>query len=100
MSIPGGSEAEIAAFCADLLGAHGVDVETKCAVPDRPNVIARLEGRSDRKIVFQSHLDTKPAYHAGASQDDWTRNPFCPTREGDVLFLDGGERIWGMAYFL
>ncbi|WP_300531913.1 M20/M25/M40 family metallo-hydrolase [Maricaulis sp.] len=83
---PGGSEAEIVGFCAALLQRHGISSEIVEVQPGRPNLIARLEGRNDRKIIYQAHLDTKPAFHAGADADAWTRPPFHPTREGDRLY--------------
>lgn len=83
---PGGSECEIASFCSCLLSRYGIETENLAADPRRPNVIARLEGRASRKIIFQSHLDTKPAFHAGCSHDDWTRPPFVPTVEDGLLY--------------
>lgn len=83
---PGGSEREIADYCVALLSRAGLDIEVVADDPSRPNVIARLTGRTGRKIVYQGHLDTKPAFHAGTSRENWSRDPFQPTIEDGILY--------------
>lgn len=83
---PGGSEREIADYCVTLLSRAGLDIQVVADDPSRPNVIARLTGRAGRKIVYQGHLDTKPAFYAGTSRADWFRDPFKPTIEDGILY--------------
>jgi succinyl-diaminopimelate desuccinylase len=83
---PGGSEVGIADYCVSLMAAHGVDYEIVAKSPDRPNVLARLEGRGPGKIIYQCHIDTKPAYHAGAEHQDWLRDPFKPVIENGLMY--------------
>ena len=61
-------EARVAEFIADTLRRLGLDVEVVPVLPGRPNVIARLEGRSRKGgILFQTHMDT---VHAGGMSVD------------------------------
>lgn len=53
----GTGEAEIAAFCAELLEGWGFDVSSREAVPGRPNVVARLNGTGPA-LLLNGHLDT------------------------------------------
>jgi acetylornithine deacetylase/succinyl-diaminopimelate desuccinylase family protein len=80
---PGGTEADVAAFVADYCRGLGLDVQIVGIAPGRPNVVARLRGRSDGPtVVLNSHLDTVPA------SSGWTEDPF----GGSVH--DG--RVWGL----
>lgn len=53
----GAGEAEIAAFCAELLEGWGFDVSTGEPVPGRPNVVASLRGTGPT-LLLNGHLDT------------------------------------------
>jgi acetylornithine deacetylase len=53
----GAGEAEIAAFCAELLEGWGFDVSSWDAAPGRPNVVARLSGAGPT-LLLNGHLDT------------------------------------------
>ncbi len=58
----GRGEAELASFLAGFFRQLGLEVSTQEALPGRPNVLARWRGgRSDRTLLFQSHLDTVTA---------------------------------------
>ena len=83
---PRGSEVAIADYCISLLASQGVSHEIVAKSADRPNVLARLEGRGSGKIIYQSHLDTKPAFHAGAGRQHWTRDPFTPVIENGLMY--------------
>jgi acetylornithine deacetylase/succinyl-diaminopimelate desuccinylase-like protein len=83
---PGGSEVAIADYCTSLMSAHGIDHEIVAKSPDRPNVLARLEGGGAGKIIYQCHIDTKPAYHAGAKDQHWLRDPFTPVIENGMMY--------------
>lgn len=58
----GRGEAELASFLSGFFQRLGLEVSTQEALPGRPNVLARWRGgRSDRTLLFQSHLDTVTA---------------------------------------
>jgi len=69
-----GAEAEAAAFAADTLRRHGLDVER---IGD--NVVARREGGSGPTLMLNSHLDT---VGAGPS---WSGDPWAAEWRGGRL---------------
>ncbi|HOX37102.1 MAG TPA: M20 family metallopeptidase [Candidatus Brocadiia bacterium] len=78
---PDCGEARMARFVRDWLCEHGVPAETFDVFPDRPNVIATVDGPGDAApIVFCAHMDT-------VRIDGMTISPFDPViRVG---------RLWG-----
>src|SRR5207344_629358 len=86
---PPGDERAAQEFLADHLAGAGFECELLGAVPERPNLIARLRaagaGRSDGPgptLCYLGHVDTVLADPA-----DWTHDPW----SGDVA--DGF--VWG-----
>ena len=47
-------------FVADYLGEYGIRVDTVGTDPAKPNVVARVPGRTDRTFLLNGHLDTVP----------------------------------------
>ncbi len=86
----GGSqgEAQLAEYLADFFRDLRMEVSTQEALPGRPNVLARWKGsRSDRTLLFQSHLDTVTA----SNMPDGLR----PRLEGSKLHGRGACDIKG-----
>jgi acetylornithine deacetylase/succinyl-diaminopimelate desuccinylase family protein len=55
----GRPEQEIAGWIADFFERHGIETRTQEVFPERPNLIARLPGRSaERRLIFEAHTDT------------------------------------------
>ncbi len=95
---PGGVEVEIAAYCQALLTRDRIDVEIRSDRKDRPNLLARIEGSTPGKVIFQGHLDTKPAIHAGTAEDAWLTDPFDPIiRDGRLYGLGACDTKGGVA---
>src|SRR5918992_1525767 len=52
-------EAAISRYVAEWLCRLGLEVETDVVLPDRPNLIARLPGRTGcQHFIWEGHLDT------------------------------------------
>jgi acetylornithine deacetylase/succinyl-diaminopimelate desuccinylase-like protein len=69
---PPGNEREAQEFLKGYLERGGFECELVGAVPERPNLIARLRGSSaGRTLCFLSHVDT-----VLASPDDWSVDPW------------------------
>jgi acetylornithine deacetylase/succinyl-diaminopimelate desuccinylase-like protein len=79
---PPGNEAECIAFVRALLDDAGIESEVYEKVPNRPNLVARIEGGDRPPLLLQGHVDVVTT--AGQS---WTRPPF-----GGEL-VDG--YVWG-----
>jgi acetylornithine deacetylase/succinyl-diaminopimelate desuccinylase-like protein len=80
---PPGDERALSEELQGMLEMAGFECESLAAEPERPNLVARLRGRSDGPtLTFLGHLDT-----VKADPDEWTRDPW----GGDLV--DGW--IWG-----
>ncbi len=80
---PPGNEAECVEFVRNLLAEAGVESELYALQPDRPNLVARVEGAgSAAPLMLQGHVDV-----VTTTGQDWARPPF----SGELV--DG--EIWG-----
>jgi acetylornithine deacetylase/succinyl-diaminopimelate desuccinylase-like protein len=79
---PPGDERACVEWVADVLDAYGVDTETYARDPDRPNLVARVEGGDAAPLLLYGHVDVVPA-----QPDDWTHPPF------EAVVDDGF--VWG-----
>ena len=80
---PPGNEERVQLHLQGLLEAAGFEVELLAAVPGRPNLIARLRGRSEGPVLcYLCHADT-----VLANASEWTVDPW----SGELL--DG--HVWG-----
>ena len=80
---PPGNERECQQWLASYLQEAGLEVELIGAEPERPNLVARLQGDEPGPVLgYLSHVDT-----VLAEPDDWTHDPW----SGEVH--DG--HLWG-----
>jgi acetylornithine deacetylase/succinyl-diaminopimelate desuccinylase-like protein len=79
---PPGNETQAAELLRDYLGRSGIEVELYARVPERANLVARIEGGDGPSLAFLCHTDTVLADPA-----EWDRDPW----SGDLV--DG--EIWG-----
>ena len=78
----GRGEAELAAFVSSRLQEAGIACELREALPGRPNLVARVSGKSEEAIWFDAHLDT-------VSGEGMEFDPFTPHIDGDRLLGRG-----------
>ncbi|MFL5782142.1 MAG: M20/M25/M40 family metallo-hydrolase [Thermoleophilaceae bacterium] len=70
---PPGREEEAQSYLRAMLEEAGFECELLAAVPGRPNLVARLRGRSDGPgLCYLSHVDTVLADPADWSVDPWS----------------------------
>ena len=82
---PRGGEAAAARYCAEVLGAAGIETEVIETRPGRGSCFARLPATgpsTDPPLILLSHLDVVPV-----DEEAWSRDPF-----GGEL-VDG--EVWG-----
>lgn len=79
---PHEGEARMTQFVCDWLSERGVDCELQPVTGGRVNVIARVEGRQEPPLVFESHLDT-------VAVDGMTIDPFEPRVEDGRMYGRG-----------
>lgn len=90
----GQGEEEKAAFITAQLQAAGVTDLCRLDAPDdrvacghRPNLVARIPGRSPRTLWLFAHTDVVPSGPAG----EWLSDPWQVRRDGDLLYGRGVE---------
>jgi len=79
---PPGNEIRAANVLGEYFARNGIEIELYAREPDRPNVVARVEGGDGPSLAFLSHTDTVLADPA-----EWDRDPW----SGDLV--DG--EVWG-----
>jgi succinyl-diaminopimelate desuccinylase len=91
-----GEEGELASYLYDALGAIGLDCEKQDVEPDRPNIYAKLGGRSSgKRLCFCGHTDTVPAV------EGWDTDPFIPVeKNGRIFGLGACDMKGGIACIL
>ncbi len=71
-SNPPGNERECVEYIAGLLNSAGIETTILAKKTERPNLLARLQGRSsEAPLLLYGHVDVVPA-----EEDDWTYPPF------------------------
>jgi acetylornithine deacetylase/succinyl-diaminopimelate desuccinylase-like protein len=79
---PPGNEAECVDFLRGLLEDAGIETQIYAKVPERPNLVARIEGGAEPPLLLQGHVDV-----VTTAGQRWARPPF----GGEVV--DG--YVWG-----
>ena len=79
---PPGNETQAAELLRDYLGRSGVEAELYARVPERANLVARIEGGDGPSLAFLCHTDTVLADPA-----EWDRDPW----SGDLV----DDEVWG-----
>lgn len=80
---PPGNEAGIIAYLDKIITGAGIDTVIRALDPNRPNLIARLNGRGDAPpLLMQAHVDV-----VTTADQEWQHDPF-----GGEL-IDG--YVWG-----
>jgi acetylornithine deacetylase len=78
----GRPESDMAPYIERFFSERGIETWRQEVLPDRPNVIARLPGRSGRRIVLEAHVDT-------ASISGMTIPPFDPAVHNNRMYGRG-----------
>lgn len=86
---PPGETSEAIEYLADVLGAHGITTARYQSSADRPNLVARIHGDSERTLLFNGHVDT-----VGFEQTEWTHDPL-GERVGDRIYGRGATDMKG-----
>lgn len=86
---PPGDTRDAVEYVEEFLQDLDVDTRRVEVEERKPNVVARMEGDSDRCIVYEGHLDTVPF-----DDDLWTKDPL-GERDGDVVYGRGANDMKG-----
>lgn len=84
-SDPPGRELPAAEYLRDVLEAEGIPVEMLWNDPERPNVIARLEGDGSKEpLLLMAHTDV-----VNVDPEKWVFPPFSATVDGGYVYGRG-----------
>ncbi len=84
-SDPPGRELPAAEYLRDVLEAEGIPVEMLWNDPERPNVIARLDGDDSREpLLIMAHTDV-----VNVDPEKWIFPPFSATVDGGYVYGRG-----------
>lgn len=79
---PPGNEGPCIDWIAQVFDAYGIEYDIYAHDPERPNLIARLEGGNDPPLLLYGHVDVVPV-----ADQEWTHDPF------EAVVDDG--MVWG-----
>ncbi len=88
---PPGDVSEIAGFIKDYMLGRGFKVETVAVEKSRVNVIASLQSREKKTLVWNGHMDVVPP----GRPEDWKSNPYEGTVKGSMLIGRGAADMKG-----
>jgi len=73
---------ECVEYVKEYLDKHGIENEVYSRNPEKPNIVARIKGTSDRKILWVGHLDVVPE----GKPEFWSHPPYSGaiTEDGKV----------------
>ncbi len=57
---PEGRTDEIVSYIAEYLDKYGIEHEVHASDPKKPNIVAKLKGKSDHKVLWVGHIDVVP----------------------------------------
>ena len=84
-SDPPGRELPAAEYLREVLEAEGIPVEMLYNDPERPNVLARLEGNGEKEpLLIMAHTDV-----VNVDPEKWTFPPFSATVDGGYVYGRG-----------
>ena len=88
---PPGNEGECLRYIHDLLSASSFNVQMLGPTPERPNLVARLEGRGDAPpLLMYGHVDV-----VTTEAQEWTHPPFEGRREDGCVWGRGALDMKG-----
>ena len=92
-SMPTGDETAVCEYVRRWLAEDGISSEILGRVPERGNIIARIEGSNrNARLMFMSHTDVVPVEDA----DKWRFPPFSATVVDDRIYGRGASDCKGL----
>ncbi len=88
---PDGYTDECVAFIAKYFDEQGIATEIHANDPRKPNIVAKLEGESDRTILWLGHLDVVPE----GSPEQWTYPAYSGTVKDGKVYGRGSSDMKG-----
>ena len=91
--MPTGDETAVCEYVRDWLAEDGISSEILGRVPERGNIIARIEGRNPAaRLMFMSHTDVVPV----EEEDKWRFPPFSAAVHDGRIYGRGASDCKGL----
>lgn len=87
---PPGNERACIDWIGALLEAYDIDYDLYADAPERPNLVARLDGGDAPGLMLYGHVDVVPT-----NDDAWTHPPFSAVIEDDFVWGRGALDMKG-----
>jgi len=89
--VPPGQSEEIVAYIQDYFRKQGIETEIHTLEDRKPNIVAKIKGRSKRTILWIGHLDVVPE----GKLENWTYPPYSGRIEDDKVWGRGSSDMKG-----
>jgi succinyl-diaminopimelate desuccinylase len=84
---PEGRTDECVSYIKDYMDKHGIKTEIHSKTPTKPNIVAKIPGKSKRRILWVGHLDVVPE----GKPETWTYPPYSGKITSDGLIYGRGS---------
>jgi len=88
---PEGYTDECVAYISEYFNEQGIANEIHAKDPRKPNIVAKLEGKSDRTILWLGHLDVVPE----GKPEFWTYPAYSGTVKDGIVYGRGSSDMKG-----
>lgn len=86
-SHPEGRTDQCVAYIKEYLDRHGIENEIHSKDPLKPNLVAKIKGTTDRKILWVGHMDVVPE----GKPESWTHPPYSGKITEDGMIYGRGS---------
>ena len=88
---PEGRTDECVAYIQSYMDRHGVETEIHSRNPKKPNIVARIPGEGEAKILWVGHLDVVPI----GKPEEWSHPPYGGEVDGVYIYGRGASDMKG-----
>jgi succinyl-diaminopimelate desuccinylase len=88
---PEGRTNEVVAYIAEYLEKNGIEHDIHAQDPKKPNIVAKLHGKSKNKIIWVGHIDVVPE----GKPEAWNYPAYAGVIKGDIVHGRGSSDMKG-----
>jgi len=88
---PDGYTDEAVAYIKKYLDEHGIENEVHASDPKKPNIVARIKGKGNKKVLWVGHIDVVPE----GKPENWTYLPYSGTIADGCVWGRGSSDMKG-----
>ena len=88
---PDGFTDEVVVYIKKYLDEHGIENEVHASDPKKPNIVARIKGKGNKKVLWVGHIDVVPE----GKPENWTYPPYSGTIADGCVWGRGSSDMKG-----